>query len=70
VLAQRRADVVDGPPGAGLQDDRRLPTRQRYGHPQRVSPLRRFVPPAQAVLAGCVRAVRWLRPGCAGRRSS
>ena len=35
--AQRRADVADRPPGAGLQDHRRLPARQRRGHPQRAA---------------------------------
>ena len=32
--AQRRSNVADGLPGAGLQDHRRFPQGQRPGHPQ------------------------------------
>ena len=40
-----------------IQDDCRLPTRQRSRHPQRVTALRRAVPRIEAVLAGWREAV-------------
>ena len=46
--AQRRADVADRPPGAGLQDHRRLPQGPRRGDPQGVPRVRPAVPPAEA----------------------
>ena len=52
VTAQRRADVVDRPPGSGLQDDRRLPSRRGAGIRNVFCCLRVHLPAAQAVLAG------------------
>ena len=47
--AQRRADVADRAPGAGLQDHRRLPQGQRRCHPQGLPRVRAAVPAAEAV---------------------
>ena len=42
---QRNLEVMwlTGPPGAGLQDDCRLPARQRQGYPRRLPPVHRVV---------------------------
>ena len=44
--AQRKVDVACQPPDAGLQDDRRLPARQRQCDPQGVPTVHRAVPQA------------------------
>ena len=50
---QHRADVAaDRPTDAGLQDDRRLPPRQRAGDPRGVRAVRRAVPSVQPFSRG------------------
>ena len=44
---QHRADLADRPTDAGLQDDRRLPPRQRAGDPRGLRAVRRAVPSVQ-----------------------
>ena len=44
---QHRAHVADRPTDAGLQDDRRLPPRQRAGDPRGLRAVRRAVPSVQ-----------------------
>ena len=63
--AQHRADVADRPADAGLQDDRRLPPRQRAGDPRGLRAVRRAVPSAEPV-----HARRSLRSTAASSRRS
>ena len=64
--AQRRADVADRPPDAGLQDHRRLPQGQRQGDPQRLPRVHRAVPPARS----CSPRRSWPSTAASSRRST
>ena len=50
--AQHRADVADRAAGAGLQDHRQLPPRQRSGDPRGVRAVRGPVPPDEPLHQG------------------